>query len=649
MERQTQLLRVLTPRLSAGQRVAVCGSTPELGNWDPHRALTMHRVGIPLWSVAASLPAEYKFVIIENDRVIWEEGENRSLAAPGPLEFRGLPKWRASGVAVPVFSLRSNDDFGCGDFEDIKLLVDWAAQTGMELIQILPVNDTTVTRTASDSYPYSAISSFALHPLYLRPQLLGAPREPEKFEHLRRQLNAVDSVDYPAVIAAKEAYAREVYKESSAVTLSSREFADFVAANASWLLPYCAFCVLRDSGRREAYSPGLVAQLAIENADGNFLFYAWLQYELHRQLLSACEYARSRGVAIKGDIPIGVSHDGVDAWQHPELFNLDMSAGAPPDAFAKDGQNWGFPTYNWSRMAEDDYAWWRSRLSHMSQYFDAYRIDHVLGFFRIWEIPAGISSGLLGHFAPALPLTPDEIAAAGLSDALKSNQATATDVLFIEDPRRPGTYHPRILGCETEAFRTLTPEARTAYRALYEDFFYHRHNDFWAQSALSKLPTLVNATPMLACAEDLGMIPACVPDVLARLRILALEVQRMPKEYGVELADPRRYGWLNVATTSTHDMAPLRLWLEQRGDDSSAEACEAYLRAHTESPAMLAIIPLQDWLAADASMRRPIAAEEQINIPAIANHYWRYRMHLPLEKMLESEFLRTKTAKLAAR
>jgi len=656
---ETRLLRVLTPRLAAGQSVVVCGSAPELGSWDPMHSPGMARTGIPLWSVAvpASLPAatEFKFVIVSGDDVIWEEGPNRTLAVPGPLEFRGLPRWRAAGVAVPVFSLRSDDDFGCGDFEDLRLLVDWAARTGQQMIQILPVNDTTLTRTRSDSYPYSAISSFALHPLYLRPQLLGLPAddaERSRFERLREELNASPTVDYPAVVAAKEAYARLIYKEQGAAVIASRGFCDFLAENAGWLLPYCAFCVLRDAGRSEPYSPGLVAQLALADEGGNFFFYAWLQYQLHCQLLSACRYARSRGVAVKGDIPIGVSPASVDAWQHPELFNLDSSAGAPPDAFATDGQNWGFPTYNWSRMAADGFAWWKSRLSAMARYFDAFRIDHVLGFFRIWEIPAGVSSGLLGHFSPALPLGPAEMEEAfGFRFEpwmAVGSPGSQTDCLFVADPRGPGLYHPRISGYEAPAFARLEPEQQRAYRQLHEDFFYHRHDDFWRRSAMSKLPALVNATPMLACAEDLGMIPGCVPGVLADLNIAALEVQRMPKLFGVDLADPAAYAWLNVATTSTHDMPPLRLWLEQAGRDASPRACEAFVAAHMSSPAMLAVLPLQDWLSIDGGLRRPDAAAEQINIPADPAHYWRYRMHLTLEKLVNDDALRAKLVKLTA-
>lgn len=646
-----RLMRVLTPRLADGRRVVCCGSTPELGEWSPLRAPKMQRNGIPLWTAEVELPegTEYKFVILNGDEPLWEEGPNRTAANPGPLEFRGLERWRAAGVAVPVFSLRSEADCGCGDFEDIKLLVDWAASTGQQLIQILPVNDTTLTRTRADSYPYSAISSFALHPLYLRPQLLGElPSEAarQEFEKERQRLNAAEAVDYPAVVGLKEAYARAIFKEKGSAETRSQEFADFLAANAEWLLPYCAFSVLRDANRHEPYSPGLVARLAMENTDGNFLFYAWLQFKLHCQLLDACNYARSRGIALKGDIPIGVSPMSVDAWQHPELFNLNSSAGAPPDAFATDGQNWGFPTYNWERMALDDFRWWRHRLGVMAQYFDAYRIDHILGFFRIWEIPAGVSSGLLGHFSPALPLTPEEMARDfGFRFEpwmIQADGDAPTDVLFVEDPRKPGHYHPRIMGYDAPMFGRLSPDAQQAFRRLHEDFFYHRHNDLWRDSALKKLPALVNATPMLACAEDLGMIPACVPEVLDSQRILALEVQRMPKEFGVALADPANYGWMNVATTSTHDMPPLRLWLRQQQTKDTPAICRGYIEAHILSPAMLAVLPIQDWISISRELRRHSPTEEQINVPANPKHYWRYRLHIPLEALINSSKLRNK-------
>ena len=153
-------------------------------------------------------------------------------------------------------------------------------------------------------------------------------------------------------------------------------------------------------------------------------------------------------------------------------------SGAPPDAFAADGQNWGLPTYNWEEMAKDGYAWWKARLRKMSEYFDAFRIDHILGFFRIWEIPMGVQSGLLGHFNPALPYSADELHSRGFNPDSQ---------LFVPDPHRDGWYHPRIASQNTEDYQRLNDSLKNAYNDLYNDFFYHRHNGFWKERAMRKL------------------------------------------------------------------------------------------------------------------------------------------------------------------
>ena len=418
------LFKVITPK--SIDRVLLVGSTPELGSWEPAKGVAMTRgASIPLWttSVDVSDPkAEYKFVIPGgDDSVRWEDGENRSMSDKGPLWFRGLPQWRGAGTAIPVFSLRSDDDFGIGDFADLRLMADWAAATGQSVIQILPVNDTTMTRTKADSYPYNACSSFALHPAYLRVQDLGEVPEPMAREMIATctDLQQLPVVDYETAIKAKERWARTIYDQRGDADVRSPQFAEFVGQNHEWLFPYAAYSVLRDQkgtadfnqwGDEAKYSPAIVARMLIDPEQRREMFYyCWLQQKLHEQLLDAARYCRARGVALKGDIPIGVSSVSADAWQYPELFNMDSSAGAPPDDFAVNGQNWGFPTYNWDAMARDDYRWWRRRLQKMSEYFDAYRIDHVLGFFRIWEIPADCVHGILGHFSPALPMTPQEM------------------------------------------------------------------------------------------------------------------------------------------------------------------------------------------------------------------------------------------------
>ena len=560
------------------------------------------------------------------------------------------PGYRGAGTAIPVFSLRSEEDFGVGEFYDLRKLVDWAASTGQSVIQLLPINDTTMTRDWMDSYPCNANSSCALRPQFLNLPAAGV-RCTAAYRKLQAELNALPKIDYTRVGEAKLRLLRGVYDGATGrKVLACAAYKAFLKVNGEWLLPYAVFCALRDAfgtpdfrqwGEWAVYTPKKARAWADAHPEEvGFVFFQ--QYHLDKQLKEVCTYARAQGVVFKGDLPIGVSRTSVDAWCHPELFNLDAQAGAPPDAFAEDGQNWGFPTYNWDAMARDGYAWWKKRLRKMAEYFDAFRIDHLLGFFRIWEIPVPHKSGLQGHFSPALPYATGELEALQLPPAL-----------FLQDPHRPGRWHPRINGRSLEAYAALPVDRQQAFDALYEDFFYRRNNHYWKVQALRKLPELLSATRMLACGEDLGMIPACVPEVMAELRILSLEIQRMPKTYGVAFDDPAAYPYLSVCTTSTHDMTPLRAWWEEEdpaliqrywrevlGREGKApaslppEACEQIVRAHLDSPAMLTILPLQDWLAIDGDLRYALPAEERINVPAVCPWYWRYRMHLTLEELL---------------
>ena len=441
-------------------------------------------------------------------------------------------------------------------------------------------------------------------------------------------------------------------------------------------------------------------------------YYYFVQYILHTQMTDAHDHARRCGVILKGDIPIGVHRQSCDVWMEPGYFCLDGQAGAPPDDFAVDGQNWRFPTYNWQAMLDDGCQWWNRRFTNMAYYFDAYRIDHVLGFFRIWEIPIHAVRGLLGQFAPALAFTPEEIESYGLHfstamlapvitddmvDTLFGDRAESVrhycldavgdgtytlradydterkiadlveadrcdsqlldglytlvdDVLFLADHRVAGTYHPRILARKTWAYRRLSDASRRAFDRLYDDFYYHRNNGFWYGEAMKKLPPLIEATHMLACAEDLGMVPSCVAPVMEQLRILSLEIQTMPKA-STRFADVSRYPYRSVCTFSSHDMAPLRQWWDEdplRTQDyyasvlhhdgeaphpMPASLAEEVVAAHLASPSMLCVLSLQDWLALDDRLRLADPNGERINIPANPHHYWRYRMHITIEQL----------------
>ncbi len=742
-------LSVAAPMVKSHQVLAISGSCAGLGNWEPKKALVMNDANFPEWSInldfaELEIPFDYKFVILEKesgDVVAWEGGDNRRfdivparknevLVVGGMRFINPMSPWHGAGVAIPVFSVRSEDDFGVGDFIDLKKMVDWAVATGQNFLQILPINDTTMTHTWTDSYPYNANSTFALHPLYLRLNALGTLADAERqawYDNMGKELNKLAEVDYEQVTKLKNQFVSEIFEQEGEATVSSKEFKEFVERNADWLTPYAAFCVLRDMngtvdfanwGEYAVYDEKKIAKFVKANQKAINLVY-YVQYHLDKQMREVRDYAHTQGVAIKGDIPIGISRTSVDAWISPRLFNLDCQAGAPPDDFSVLGQNWGFPTYNWEEMSRDGFAWWKARFRKMSEYFDAYRIDHVLGFFRIWQIPMDAVHGLLGAFNPALPFTPDELKYSydfwidvdlhttpfimdyflgdffgeftqevkerflvdagygryklqpefdtqrkvvdyfATQEKNEKNEKLCNallglidDVLFVEDPYEKGKYHPRISAQFTYIYRSLSDYERWCYDRLYNDFFYHRHNDFWYGKAMWKMPPLLDATNMLTCAEDLGMIPDCVPAVLGALQILTLEIQRMPKDPKTPFGDTYNYPYYSVCATSTHDMGGIRAWWEENRDKTQqfynntlhamgatpyfAEPwiCEKIVRLHLTSPSMLCILPLQDWLSIDGAIRRENPAEEQINVPANPRHYWRYRMHLTIEELI---------------
>ena len=353
--------------------------------------------------------------------------------------FRHPSLWRGSGVAVPVFSLRSYDSVGAGDFLDLKALVDVAAAAGLTVVQLLPVNDTTVHNMWWDSYPYSSVSVFALHPLYLRLQPLVAeaaqtagPAAADMFTSLRAEVEKakamldVKEVDYEATMRVKMSVTRRCFEATRESFLTSPELREFLEENGKWLKPYAVFRALSELfGTSEHWRWGVLAggdtAATVDrlSSPGSEIYHVvalhyYLQYHLDTQLRTAAKYAAQRGIILKGDLPIGVDKASVDTWMYPDLFRMNTSTGAPPDDFDPNGQNWGFPTYNWDNMAKDGYAWWRGRMTHLERYFSAMRIDHVLGFFRIWELPASTRVGRMGRFRPSVPIRRHELDSRGL-------------------------------------------------------------------------------------------------------------------------------------------------------------------------------------------------------------------------------------------
>ncbi|MBO4720585.1 MAG: 4-alpha-glucanotransferase [Prevotella sp.] len=670
---RTVRLKVRAPQLRSHERLGIIGGGEALGNWDLKRVLPMTEHESNEWVVsldADRLPQtfEFKFVALSQEAPVWENGANRTVSLPeidlGEVVVYELSQavfpvypWKAAGTVIPIFSLRSEGSFGVGDFGDLKMMVDWCYKTKQRVLQVLPINDTINTKTWQDSYPYNSISIYALHPQYTDFRQLPVLKDAAKrqsFEALRKELNALPQIDYERMIAAKMDYLHEVFAQEWTTVQRRDSYKKFFEQNKEWLVPYAAFCYYRDLYGTANYTEWPKGATVANTQKSTFKdkrqlqFWYFVQYNLDTQMRSAHEYARAHRVILKGDIPIGISREGVEAWVEPKYFNLNGQAGAPPDPFSADGQNWGFPTYNWDEMLKDGCSWWVRRFRKMAQYFDAYRIDHVLGFFRIWEIPVPHKSGLMGQFSPALGLSREEIEAYGVE---------FKEGLFLVDHKRDDRWHPRIAVQYQEAYAQLSEEQKANFNRLYNDYFYRRNNQFWYTEAMKKLPRLVQATRMLVCAEDLGMVPDCVPWVMNELRILSLEIQSMPKDNTVRFGKLSHNPYRSVDTISTHDMSTLRQWW----DEDEAQTQEYYntslrrsgaaphplpgwlakdiVSRHLTSPSMLCLLSFQDWLSIDERLRLPDQNAERINIPANPRHYWRYRMHLTIEQLLAADEL----------
>lgn len=742
-------LIVRAPQLRDGERLGVLGADKALGAWDVQKILPMTQHTYNEW--VADIDAtrlegghlEFKFIAFRNakNELLWETSMNRTVDLPemkaGELvsyeldqAFFVLYNRKLAGTQVPVFSLRTRKSAGIGDFGDLKTMIDFVASTGQKVLQLLPINDTTITHTWTDSYPYSCISVFAIHPQYVDlhalPELKDAKARAEA-EKTRAELNALDKIDYEKVNDFKINYLRQIFNQEGGKMMKTAEYKAFFQDTKQWLVPYAQYSYLRDKNGTADFNQWPDHQVWDEAerkaladpktaAYKNVAFFYFVQFVLDRQMQEAHEHAKAKGVILKGDIPIGVNRNGCDVWMEPKYFNLNGQAGAPPDDFSANGQNWGFPTYNWFEMLKDGCQWWNRRFKNMARYFDAYRIDHVLGFFRIWEIPVHSVHGLLGQFAPALAMSREEIESYGLHfqedrftrpfitdwvldrmfheragevkekylDRLDDERyqmkpevdtqrkvealfadvtdekelwlrdglyALISDVLFVRDHTNPGVFHPRISAQLDFIYESLYDNDKAAFNRLYNDYFYRRNNQFWYQEAMKKLPKLVQATRMLVCAEDLGMVPDCVPWVMDELKILSLELQSMPKDPSVKFGHLSRNPYRSVCTISSHDMPTLRMWW----DENVQRTQEYYntmlyrqgpaphplpgwlasdiISRHLTSPSMLCILSIQDWLATDEALRLPDADAERINIPANPKHYWRYRMHLNIEDL----------------
>mmetsp|Transcript_17129 Transcript_17129/g.28169 ORF Transcript_17129/g.28169 Transcript_17129/m.28169 type:complete len:928 (-) Transcript_17129:924-3707(-) len=755
------------------RRLYVTGSLPKLGNWNPNTAVPCAvdpETG--LWSADVvvspkNVPFTYKFICGTENRkeMQWENDPNRTItveamndflqatggasssspvsrilvATEEPFHFGRNYNFKGAGLAVAVSALRSEDSLGVGEFLDIKLVADWASKCGFQLLQILPVNDTTSYGDWRDSSPYSGISVFALHPIYINLPAIGSLSESllEEIKEEKKRLEKA-KLEYAETYHTKMRLIRSAYAEHKAKGLleSDAAYAAFVSKHLTWLVPYAAFSVLRDQsgssnfskwGENATMNPEKAIKLAETLPKEEIEAYYFAQYHLHKQLLEASEHAKACKVGLKGDLPIGVNKYSVDTWIYPENFFLNTQTGAPPDSGCFWGQNWELPTYNWEHMARDGYSWWRNRMQHMAQYFHAFRIDHIIGFFRVWSVPDTQVKGLMGLFRPAVPIRKHELENRGMRDmdrllrpwirrqhvqesfGGKANEiinrffngrsgdllefkpeynterkieaalavpqnapdhqkkessktketlySMLDSVILIKDPQDGNAFHPRMRISDSRSFNELPNEWKGALNDLLNDYIWKRQDNLWNQQAHRLLPMMKNTSDMMACAEDLGMVPNCLPKTLADLNILGLRIQRFPTG-AEEFAWPGHYPANTVCSTSTHDTPPLRAWWEQLdggkrnrffgmlGGQGGAPGffepwmAEKCIAQHLESPSIWAVFPIQDIFSMRGDLRRSgHPSDEQVNFPELGENEanWRYRMHMNLDDLVRNQ------------
>lgn len=629
--------------------LVVVGEHPLLGRWEPTFGLFLspYESGGYYFRFPAEIEeTDYKFVLISSDgKVLWENGANRHyrrkesgltsythLAKPVFDGVREEKMPQMEGTAVPLFSLRTDRSFGAGDFSDAKDFVDWQSEVGQHVLQLLPIYDTRFTDSPRDTYPYNATTTIGIHPLYLDVRKLpfydDAPRMTrDGWERRALVLNAGDKVDYPEVLSLKLDVARYSFRRyirsSSGQLYKELEtlFGDLYDTVLSELRGYAFFY----SQKRQ--HPGCEVEVWPKydpehlKEDEEYYFSLFLQWQLYAQLKDLSSYARSKGVLLKGDLPIGVGLNSADAWMHPELFHVDMEAGSPPDAFSEDGQNWRFPTYDWDAMARDGYAWWRRRLVVMGRYFSLIRVDHILGFFRIYSIPRVGDGNLSGYYVPAFGYQEDEV----------------SDILPFFSRDAEGLYHPHLYPEKEPLYASLPTGLKERLLYYRDEYFYRRNEDLWRSTSLERISGTLAVSPMVVCAEDLGVLPKSVPSVLRAFEILSLEVLRMPKKPGRLYVSPEDIPYLSVLTTSTHDTSTMREWwldeLDEAGrhDLSELYGCKvstgSLIRALRRLDNLFLIFPLQDWFTLAHYNSAVPARDERINAPSDPDHVWDYRMY----------------------
>ena len=512
---------------------------------------------------------------------------------------------RLTGVAIPLGALKTKRSCGIGEYPDLVAFAAFCRKAGLSLIQLLPVND-----TGTESSPYSALSAFALHPIYLSIESLpeykaASPQLKKEMKALHQTQDGASRFNYRQLRYAKLDLLRKIYTENK-LDIAQRwtdkesDLQLWFSQN-PWVVEYVVFMELKQEFMEASWRqwPKKFRSMKQDKIQERWedkelreahLFHLWLQWRAFGQFQEAAQTVAAKGILLKGDIPIMMNEDSADAWAHPEFFDDTMRAGSPPDGFNPTGQNWGFPVYRWKNLAKTDYSWWKDR------FYQAYRIDHVLGFFRIWETSSHETTAMMGHTEPMAAITRKELEKAGFDadrirwlsqphvptraiEEVNNNDYLGThgylhllmdrigeEELWLFKPEIAGDRDilerediPEPVRCRLAEFwrnRTLLPVGKdsfvplwtykdtTAWQSLSEEerdsldklvaAKQRKQEGLWEKQARTLLGELTSATDMIACAEDLGVNPESVPRVLDDLSILRLCVVRWYRQWQEE-------------------------------------------------------------------------------------------------------------------
>jgi 4-alpha-glucanotransferase len=544
------------------------------------------------------------------------------------------PENKVSGVLTPLFALRSENDLGIGDVAALREFIEWARETGFGVVQLLPINE-----VGRDNSPYNAISAMAIEPmtLHLAP---GLPEEltREAFESVAANENQTTlrrgPVKYERVRKLKRELLERAFKNFQLNGTANRRsaFDQFCRDESNWLKPYSFFRALMelnsesetwDEWQPEHRDPQTARSWLVKQStemrtqfSARENFFSYVQWIANAQWREVRQFAEESEVALMGDIPFGVSYYSADVFTEREIFHLDWSGGAPPEPYFKDdeftikwGQNWGIPVYNWPAMRTQDFVWWRQRVRGVKRIFHIFRIDHVLGFYRIYAFPWRPTRN-----AAFLPLTHAQML------------------------EKTGGHSPHFAPRDDE-----TPENSEANRREGEEYL----RIVLAESGATRV-----------VGEDLGTVPRYVRPSLQSLGIAGFKIPQWEFLDG-RMTPGDEFERLSVTTYATHDHKPIReLWTEALDEESPTreQAREDLLKIaqfagiapregleyeHDFYPAMMsALFNSNSWIAI-VMITDLLARKDRFNVPGTAAaSNWTRRLPKTISQMRESQSVR---------